>query len=220
MQYVLSFLEGIFTFVSPCLLPMLPVYVSYFSGKDNKGNSSALKGALGFVLGFSAVFITLGAFAGTLGSLLVRYERVVDVVGGAIVILFGLGYIGLFRLPSLGFIAGKFKSKGGFFSSVLFGAVFSVGWTPCVGAFLGSALILAAQSGQSLQGVIMLTLYSVGLGVPFILCALLIDRLKTTFDFIKKHYKVINAVSGALLIITGVAMISGYMRVLLTLLSF
>ncbi len=224
MQYLISFLEGIITFISPCLLPMLPIYVSYFaggnSGDTDRSKRKTLVGALGFVLGFTAVFVTMGAFAGFLGSLLTKYQVAVNIVSGLIVIFFGLNFLGVFRLN---LFRGSSKQMGrigmGFFSAVLFGMVFSIGWTPCVGAFLGSALMLASQQGHVLEGVLMLLLYSIGLGIPFILSAVLIDRLKSTFNFIKKHYTVINIISGSLLILVGVLMATGFFGLLLRLFS-
>ena len=219
MQYFISFLEGIITFVSPCLLPMLPIYVSYFAGGEEKGTGKTLKNALGFILGFTIVFMLLGALAGTLGSLLRQYSVAVNIVTGIIVIFFGLNFLGVFKLNIFKGTNHKANNNLGFFSSVLFGIVFSVGWTPCVGAFLGSALMLASQQGKVLTGVIMLLVYSLGLGIPFVVSALLIDKLKSAFTFIKKHYGIINTVSGIMLIIIGVLMMSGLLSKLLTILS-
>ena len=222
MDYLISFLEGMITFISPCLLPMLPVYVSYFTGRNEAGaKRTALFNALGFTAGFTVVFTALGAFAGAAGGFLLKYGSVVNIVLGSIIILFGLGYIGVIRLP---FFGGALVRKSGpkttgFFSSMLFGMVFSVGWTPCVGAFLGSALMLAASGGDSLKGIFMLLSYSVGLGVPFILSAVLIEQLKGAFSFIKKHYRLINTISGIFLIIIGLMMATGLMARVLTLLS-
>ena len=113
----------------------------------------------------------------------------------------------------------KKPGQNGFFSSVLFGMVFSVGWTPCVGAFLGSALMLASQQGSALTGTLMLLSYSLGLGIPFIISAMLIDYLKSAFNFIKRNYRIINIVSGSLLILMGLAMATGLLGLLLNLLS-
>ena len=219
MQHFVSFLEGIITFISPCLLPLLPVYVSYFAG-GNSEPKKAVWGASGFVLGFTAVFVTLGALAGLLGSFLNRYKMAVNIVTGAIVILFGLNYLGILKTGLLNITrSGRQGKVTGFFSAVLFGIVFSVGWTPCVGAFLGSALMLASQQGSAVQGVLMLLCYSLGLGIPFVLSALLVERLKTTFNWIKKHYKAINTVSGLFLVVIGVLMTTGLMGRILSLLS-
>ena len=210
MQYVISFLEGIVTFISPCLLPMLPIYISYFAGGSERSTGKTLRCAFGFVMGFTVVFVAMGALAGTLGSFLVRYQTVVNIVLGSIVILFGLNYLGVLNLNLFRGMRGEVKTADmNFLSASLFGVVFSVGWTPCVGVFLGSALMLASQQGSALVGTLMLLSYSAGLGVPFLISAVLIDQLKGAFNFIKKHYGVINKVCGGLLVAVGVLMATG-----------
>ena len=211
MQYLISFFEGILTFISPCLLPMLPVYLSYFGG-GQQNSKKTLTNALGFVLGFTVLFTAMGALAGTLGSFLSKYQTAVNIVSGLIVIFFGLSFMGVIRWNL--FKGGTRMQTGelGFFSSVVFGVVFSVGWTPCVGAFLGSALMLASQQGHVLEGTLMLLAYSLGLGIPFFLSAVLIDQLKGTFNFIKRHYAVINRICGGLLILIGVLMATGVLN--------
>ncbi len=210
MQYFISFLEGIITFISPCILPMIPVYITYFAnGEENK--KKTVINALGFVIGFTIVFVSLGAFAGVLGSFLIKYDTLVNIITGLIVVIFGLNFMGVLKI---GFLNSTKKAqvdiKGtGFGSSILFGVVFSIGWTPCVGAFLGSALMLASQQGTAVQGIIMLVLYSVGLGIPFVISAFLIDRLKSLFDVIKRNYRIINIVSGGILVVVGVMMMTG-----------
>ena len=219
MQYVVSFLEGIITFISPCLLPMLPFYVSFFAGGGERTTRKTLKGALGFVIGFTMMFVAMGALAGTIGSFLNQYQMAVNIVSGLIVIFFGLNYMGVFQIKL--FKGKRFKKSEdmGFFSNILFGLVFSVGWTPCVGAFLGSALMLASQRGHMAEGMLMLLVYSLGLGIPFVLCAILIDKLKSTIDWFKNHYKIINTVSGLLLVVIGLMMATGTFGRLLALLS-
>ena len=220
MQYFISFLEGIITFISPCLLPMLPIYISYFSGSGERSTKTTLKNAIGFVLGFSFIFIAMGAFAGTIGSFLKEYQTAVNIVSGVFVIFFGLNFLGILKLNIFkGMSQNVTTDNLTFLSSFLFGIIFSVGWTPCVGAFLGSALMLASQQGQVMTGVLMLLCYSLGLGIPFIFSAVLIDSLKTTFQFIKSHYHMINAVSGIFLILVGIMMATGTLGKLLTLLS-
>jgi len=224
VQYLLLFLEGVATFVSPCLLPMLPVYVSFFAaGKvDQTNKKRALANALGFVLGFTLVFVALGAFAGTAGRLLRRYSLWVNIVTGLVVIILGLNFLGVLKIGFLNRAGRKSAGTGDlrFFSSLLFGLTFSVGWTPCVGAFLGSALMLASQRGGALMGVLMLLVYSAGLGLPFVLSAVLIDRLKGTLGFLRRHMRAINIVSGALLVAVGLLMATGLMGRFLALLSF
>ncbi|MGE5614909.1 MAG: cytochrome c biogenesis CcdA family protein [Bacillota bacterium] len=221
MQYLLLFLEGIITFISPCILPLLPVYVSYFAAGET-GKRKAFTNSIGFILGFTAIFVTMGAFAGTIGRLVRSHITVFNIVTGLIVIVFGLNFLGIFKIGFLNRAGNKNMDieKPGFFSSMLFGIAFSIGWTPCVGAFLGSALLMASLGGSLLQGIIMLLVFSLGLGIPFAACALLIDRLKGAFDFIKKNYRVINIVSGGLLIVTGILMATGYMGYLLSFLTF
>jgi len=220
MQYVISFLEGIITFISPCLLPMLPIYISYFAGGGERSTRKTLSGALGFVTGFTVIFVLMGALAGTLGSLLREYQTAVNIVSGLVVIFFGLNFLGVFKFE---LFRGSRKSVDtnnmGFFSALLFGVIFSLGWTPCVGAFLGSALMLASQQGHVLEGMLMLLTYSLGLGIPFILSAVLIDYLKSAFNWIKKNYRIINLISGILLILIGLLMATGTLGRLLALLS-
>ena len=221
MQYLISFLEGIITFISPCLLPMLPIYLSYFAGGAQETSSRrTVKNALGFVLGFTLVFIAMGALAGTVGSFFKGHQTLVNLVCGFVIVLFGLHYLGILKLNLFRGMGRSVQTQNlGFFSSLLFGVVFSVGWTPCVGAFLGSALMLASQQGQVLTGILMLLCYSLGLGIPFVVSAVLVDRLKGAFDFIKHNYRVINLVCGALLILVGILMMTGLLGRFLTLLS-
>lgn len=220
MQYIIMFLEGIITFISPCLLPMLPIYISYFAGGGEQSTAKTLRNAIAFVGGFTAVFVLMGALAGTLGGFLREYQTWVNIVTGLIVICFGLHFFGVFSLRFFGGAkaVGK-KQSMGMGSAFLFGIVFSVGWTPCVGAFLGSALMLASQQGSALKGIIMLLIYSLGLGIPFVISAMLIDRLKEAFAFIKRRYGIINKVCGGILILVGLAMMTGMMGRLLALLG-
>lgn len=209
MLYLISFLEGIITFISPCMLPMLPIYISYFAGSE-KESGKTLVNAIGFVVGFTAMFVLLGAFAGTLGGFLQRYANVLNIITGLIVVIFGLNFIGVFKLNIFRGTKGfKTGNDLGFFSALLMGVIFSVGWTPCVGAFLGSALMMASQQGNTFLGILMLLAYSLGLGIPFVISALLIDKLKSTFNFIKKHYGIINIVCGVFLVIIGILMMTG-----------
>ena len=219
MQYLIAFLEGIITFISPCLLPMLPVYISYFAGGGEYGNGKVLKNATGFIMGFTVIFVLMGALAGSFGKLVSSHQTIVNLITGLIVIFFGLNFLGIFKLNIFRGIVFSKSGKSGFFSSVLFGIVFSVGWTPCVGAFLGSALMLAANRGSMTEGILMLFVYSLGLAIPFFVSAVLIDKLKSTFSFIKKHYSVVNTICGILLITVGILMATGLFGKFLNLLS-
>ena len=210
MQYVIAFLEGIVTFISPCLLPMLPVYISYFAGGGERSTGKTLRNALGFVAGFTIVFVMFGALAGAAGSFLKAHQAAVNLISGLVVIFFGLNFLGVLKLQ---IFKGRLRSVNtdnmGFFSAMVFGGIFSIGWTPCVGAFLGSALMLASQQAHAAEGMVMLLAYSLGLGIPFILSAVLIDYLKNAFQWIKSNYRVINLISGGLLVLIGVLMATG-----------
>ena len=220
MQYLIVFREGIITFISPCLLPMLPIYISYFAGSKAQDTKKTLLHAFGFVLGFTLVFMALGALAGTLGSFLTVHQRAVNLICSLIVIFFGLHFLGVFKLNLFrGSRTAVRTHELGFFSAMALGFIFSLSWTPCVGAFLGSALMLASQQGHVLSGMLMLLVYSLGLGLPFLLSAMLIDRLKSAFDWIKGHYAIIQLLSGGFLILVGVLMATGLLGRLLTLLS-
>lgn len=209
MEYVLLFLEGIATFISPCILPMLPIYILYLTGQEDKDNKKILLNSIGFFIGFAILFSILGAVFAGIGKYLSDYSNIINIVFGIIIILFGLNFIDVIKIP---FINKTKKvevktNKKGFFQSILFGMVFGLGWTPCLGAFLGSALMMVANTGNILQGITMLLVFSLGLGIPFILSAVLIEQLKNTFNFIKKNYKIINIISAALLIIIGLYML-------------
>lgn len=217
MQYLITFLEGIISFLSPCMLPMLPIYISYFAGNaDKKGH--ILSRAIAFVFGFSIVFTGLGLFAGTLSGFLIRYQQVVQIVCGLIVIIFGLSYLDIFHLPFFK-VMQKPASISSIFSALVFGMIYSVSLTPCVGTFLGAALMQAGLSGGAIKGGLLLLAYSLGLGIPFLISAVLIDRLNAVFTFIKQHYKIVNLVSGLFLIITGIFMMLGIMNKLLAFFS-
>ena len=160
--------------------------------------------------------VNFSDFAGTLGSFLAKYQTAVNVVTGAVVILFGLSYLEVFNLPFLKGM-GSIKKVESAFGAFLFGIIYSVSLTPCVGAFLGSALMLASNSETALEGLMLLLTYSLGLGIPFVFSAVLLDKLGGTFDFIKKHYGMINKVCGIFLIVVGVFMMFGILNALLAL---
>jgi len=213
MTYLITFLEGVISFISPCMLPMLPIYVSYFAAGDGESRR-VLPRALAFVLGFTVVFSLLGLLAGTLGSWLGRYRAAVNIVCGVIVAALGLGYLEVLPLPFFrGMAAGR--QVTGIASAFVFGLIYSVSLTPCVGAFLGSALMLASASGTAAQGLGLLVVYSLGLGVPFVLSAALLKQLESAFGAIKAHYKIINLICGIFLIFVGILMASGLLSRLL-----
>lgn len=222
MNYLILFLEGLITFISPCILPMIPIYVSYFMGESTNSKNKAFLNSLFFVFGFTLIFTLMGAGASTFGIFFGKYNKIINVFCGILLILFGLNYIGILNIS---LFQKSFKLKSNikdftFFNSFLFGIIFGIGWTPCVGPFLGSALMIASNSNKVLEGVLMLFSYSLGLGIPFVLSSLLIDSLKQTFDFIKKNYNMVNKISGSLLVVIGLFMVSGHFNKLLSLLRF
>ncbi|MBR0280878.1 MAG: sulfite exporter TauE/SafE family protein [Oscillibacter sp.] len=218
MEYFLTFLEGILSFLSPCTLPLLPVYIGYFAGASGDDARKPLPGALAFVAGFTVVFCALGVFAGSVGRLLIRYQNAVNLVCGAIVILLGLSFLEWIHIPFFRGTTRRAKIQSAF-SAFLFGMVYSVSLTPCAGAFLGAALMLASSSGNALRGAALLLLYALGLGVPFVLSAVLIDQLKDAFALVKRHYHAFQIVCGAFLILSGVAMATGTLNRAMTFFS-
>ena len=224
MEYLITFLEGVISFISPCMLPMLPIYISYFAGasqvdskKDETENKKfkALPGALGFVLGFTFVFCLLGMFAGSIGMLLIKHQKIINVICGMTVIVLGLSFMEIIRLPFFKQKQNRVEIKS-LFSAFLFGVVFSVSITPCVGSFLGAALMMASTSGGALKGFLLLLVYSLGVGIPFIISAVLINELKNVFGFIKRHYRIINIICGCFLIVVGIMMALGWMNKLMS----
>jgi cytochrome c-type biogenesis protein len=208
MDFFIIFIEGFASFLSPCVLPMLPMYVSYFAGQDKDLRRTVIN-SLGFVLGFTIIFVLLGIFASTLGKLITTNSRYLNIIFGIIIILFGMHYIGILNIKILNKSKGiqKNKDKLSFFSAIIFGMLFSVCWTPCVGVFLSSALMMSATSQNVLKGGLMLFIYSIGLGIPFILTSIFLEKLKNTFNHIKKHYNVINKIAGIILIFSGIMLI-------------
>ncbi|MBQ3403944.1 MAG: cytochrome c biogenesis protein CcdA [Oscillospiraceae bacterium] len=209
MTGLITFLEGLFSFLSPCMLPMLPVYLSYFAG-DAGHEGKKLGRILAFILGFTLCFVVLGLGFGLVGQLLTAHKQWVNLVCGAVMIIFGLSFMELIQLS---FFKGM-QSGGnvsGLLSAFIFGLVYAINLTPCIGAFLGSALMLAASSGGLWQGFWLLLLYSLGLGLPFLLSALLVSHLDMVFAGLKKHYVAFNRICGAFLILVGILTASGQM---------
>ena len=221
MLYLMTFLEGILTFVSPCLLPLLPVFVSYFAGVSiNEATSTGrqrlkiLVSALAFMAGFTLIFVLMGVFAGSVGAAITSHQTIVNIVAGSIVVLFGLGYMGLFALPQINLFGSEnqvYTGRKDGLRSFFFGIVFSVGWTPCISVFLGAAFAKAAVSGTWYTGALLLLSYSLGLGLPLVISAVLIDSLKGAFDFIKRNFQTIQRASGVILIVMGLLIASGLM---------
>ena len=209
LKLLLLFLEGVLTFVSPCILPMFPVFLMYLSDESRLKGKSLIMNLLGFILGFTIVFMTLGATATAIGSILSTNRLLLQRIGGIIIILFGLNMAGFIHIRLLNRQSGlKMKREGsGFISSLVFGIVFSFGWSPCLGTFLGSALILASDARTMLLGMFYLFVFSLGLGLPFFITGVLFSKFESSFNFIKKHYGIITKISGIFLVLIGLLMV-------------
>ncbi len=218
-----AFAAGVISFLSPCVLPLVPGYLSYVSGQSldqmrGQGLSSrqtwAVTGlGLLFVLGFSTVFIAFGASATAIGRWLASYRQELNLVGGAIVVLFGLLMTGLIKIQWLqrefrfhGDLKGGRKG-----AAYLLGVAFAFGWTPCIGPVLGAILTISATSGQEGTGTTLLAIYSLGLGLPFLLSALFTDRFLRHASRMRRHGRLLHAIAGGLLILMGIAMMTGYL---------
>lgn len=210
-----AIIAGLLSFLSPCVLPLIPGYLSFISGVSvedltsrEKARSHTLKvfiNTLLFVLGFSLVFVFFGALAPQIGAIL-QYKGIFSKVAGVLVFVFGLHVAGVFRIKALNYEKRVHtgKRKMGVVGSLFIGMAFAFGWTPCIGPILAGILTLASQQSTISQGVVLLLFYSAGLGIPFILTALLFNYLIGTFGFLKRHFRAVEIISGALLMTVGV----------------
>jgi len=207
----LAFLAGLLSFLSPCVLPLLPVYLSYVSGvgidrlQARRGRVVGL--SLFFVAGFTVVFVLMGAGAGGVGSLLIDFRRELTVAAGVFIAVSGLIVAGVIRLPERA--VAVTPRPGGAGGAFLTGTALAIGWTPCVGYVLGAILTMAASSQSALSGSLLLLVYSAGLGVPFVLAALAFDWMAARLDVVKRHYRAIQVASGAILVVFGVLLALG-----------
>lgn len=202
-----ALLAGIVTFISPCVLPLVPGYLGYVSGSANS-KTKVLTGSLLFVLGFTAVFVSLGVLAGTAGLLVISRNPWIQVLLGALVVLFGFSMMG-----QLKFLQGSFKlnlsPKLGLAGAPFLGVVFALGWTPCIGPTLSAVLVLASDTADPIRGGILATVYSLGIGIPFVLIAAGFDWAKSSVGFVKKHIRTFNLVGGSMLVIVGILLMTG-----------
>jgi len=207
----LAFLAGLLSFLSPCVLPLLPVYLSYISGvgvdrlHDRRGRVVGL--ALLFVAGFTVVFVLLGAGAGGVGRLLIDYRHALTAAAGVFLVLSGLVVAGAIRLPERA--VGVAPRPAGPVGAFLTGTALAIGWTPCIGYVLGAILTMAASSQSAASGALLLLVYSLGMGVPFVLAALAFDWMAARLDVVKRHYRAIRIASGVVLVVFGVLLALG-----------
>ena len=220
LNLLIAFSAGFISFLSPCVLPLIPGYISYISGRalDEiiKDNKSVLLKTIFFSIGFSIVFISFGITASFIGKLLISYSNQLRIIAGIIIILFSLQFIGLINLKIL-------NSETRFFTKnyndnlifpIIVGVAFGFGWTPCIGPVLGSILALAAIEENISKGILLLSFYSLGLAIPFIISGILIDKFLFFSKSFRKYISTITKVGGAILLLTGIAILTGQLQVL------
>jgi len=219
ISYTLSFLAGLISFISPCVLPLIPAYISYIVGTTfneikTKSKLLVLKNSLLFVFGFSLVFIILGAGATALGTALINNLNIFTKVMGTFIIIFGFIIAEIIRVPFLERNINFLNSniKGGFLSPLLLGLAFGFGWTPCIGPILGSILAFAALEDSVEKGILLLTTYSLGLSIPFIVSALMVNKFLKISKILQKYILRIKKISGYVLMFTGILIITGKLQ--------
>jgi cytochrome c-type biogenesis protein len=213
-----AIVAGFLSFISPCVLPLIPAYVSYVSGvsledlkEGERTSQRVIFNSIAFVLGFSIIFIILGASASVIGKILARNKKIFDLIAGTIIILFGAHTAGIIRLNFLNYERKTRirKRAPSFFNAILLGVAFSFGWTPCVGPILGAILAQASTYDTMSKGIILLSFYSLGLGVPFILTAFAINKFFVAFKSVRKYFKQVEIFAGLLIIGLGLALVFG-----------
>jgi cytochrome c-type biogenesis protein len=227
---IAAFFAGLISFLSPCVLPLVPGYVSLISGAGVEELKSAqgqlmrrvMVNSVGFILGFSVVFITLGAISTEIGQVAARYKHSLSIIAGVVIIIFGLHLTGIFKIKALYTDARLHSVKG---SSTILGAfvigfAFAFGWTPCLGPILSAILVVASQEENVMRGIALLTVYSLGLAVPFLLTSLLMERFLKFYSRFRSHMHALEIASGGLLIALGVLLVIGRFTLISSWLSF
>lgn len=210
----LAALAGLVSFLSPCVLPLVPGYLSFATGLSTaeiaagRGRHRVLLGTLGFVAGFAVVFVSIGVLAGSLGSLLIGWQRPLTVAAGVICIVLGLVFVGWLPFGQ-GTWRPNLAPRLGLAASPLLGIVFGLGWTPCIGPALSVVYALALNEATALRGGLLAVAYALGLGVPFVLIGLLFDRLAGTLDRVKLHHRGIQTAGGLLMVVVGLLLVTG-----------
>ncbi|WP_097803011.1 cytochrome c biogenesis CcdA family protein [Pelagimonas varians] len=212
-----ALLAGIVSFLSPCVLPIVPPYLAYMSGMsmgdvtEGQGRGRIIMAALFFVMGLSTVFILLGFTASWIGSFFLQNQVLLAQISGVVVVIFGLHFLGVFRI---GFLDREARMEtgeagGSAFGAYVLGLAFAFGWTPCIGPQLGAILSLAASEASVARGTLLLAVYAAGLGIPFLLAAIFLTRAMGLMNKIKRHMGLIEKVMGLLLVAVGLALITG-----------
>lgn len=214
-----AFLAGLISFLSPCVLPLVPPYLVYLTGatiehvaneERQASKRAVMLSALMFVLGFSTVFVALGASASLIGTLIRAWSAELSIVAGIVIIIMGLHFLGLTRLGLL-MREGRLPIPRpvGLWGAYVMGLAFAFGWTPCIGPILAAILSVAASAATVTKGAVLLAVYSAGLGIPFLLAAFAIERFSSAFARIKRHLAVVERAMGVLLVLTGIAFLTG-----------
>jgi len=218
IPYIVAFTGGLLSFFSPCVLPLVPAYLANLAGvtaidpQTRKSYLPALFHSLSFVLGFSLIFIGLGASVGLIGTTITAHSALLRQIAGGLIIAFGIFLIAAFKLPWLNYekrLKTTVSSNPGYLRSIGIGAAFALGWTPCIGPILGAILTIAWSSQTAAEGALLLTIYSLGLGIPFIILGLVWGAIMPWWKNINRHLGTISIVSGALLIIVGILILTG-----------
>lgn len=219
-----AFLFGLLSFISPCVLPIIPGYVSFISGysldelqgTNRSAARAVLINSLVFISGFTLIFVLMGAAATSIGKLLNENLELISKIAGSVIIIFGLHMIGIFKIGFLNYEK-RFhlqEKKLGLFGSFTIGAAFAFGWTPCIGPVLAGILAIASQQDTVMKGILLLFVYSLGLGIPFFLTALSINKFFNVFNRIKKYFHAIEVAGGVMLIAVGILMITNYLTII------
>jgi cytochrome c-type biogenesis protein len=222
LDVVVAFTAGLLSFLSPCVLPLIPSYVTFITGMSfeevQRARRTALVHALLFILGFTLIFLALGATASVLGRVLLAARDWIARIGGALIIVFGLYLLGLFNIGALGRERRiHFANKPmGYLGTVLVGVAFGAGWTPCIGPILGAILLYTSSTADLARGIWLLFAYSMGLAVPFVLAAVAIDRFLGAFARIRPAMVWVTRVSGALLVVVGILLVTDYFTIIAT----
>ncbi len=216
----IAFTAGLLSFLSPCVLPLIPSYITFITGMGfedvTRSRSTTLVHALLFIFGFTLIFVALGASATALGNLLLGYRDWITRIGGALVIVFGLYMLGVLNIGAMAKDTRVHLSDKplGYLGTVIVGIAFGAGWTPCLGPILGAILTYAGTTGEIGRGVTLLATYSLGLAIPFLLSAIAMERFLAAFQRFRKHMGLVNKISGVLLIIVGVLMLTNWFTIL------
>ncbi|MBM3149123.1 MAG: cytochrome c biogenesis protein CcdA [Chloroflexi bacterium] len=218
ISYIVAFGAGLLSFISPCVLPLVPAYLANLAGVTAIDNSSrksylpVLFHSLCFVLGFSIIFVGMGASVGLLGTTITAHSALLRQISGVVIILFGIFLIAAFKLPWLNYekrLNPAVGSNPGYIRSIIIGAAFALGWTPCIGPILGAILAMAWSSQTVGQGALLLSVYSLGLGIPFVLIGLAWGTIAPLWKGINRHLGTISIISGILLILVGILILTG-----------